>query len=56
MSLNSKDHLPWYLEPTDKCEKCGKPTEGGYCDCMIVDGVFKGDWWNRKKKDSQTQK
>lgn len=28
-----------------QCVNCGRPTEGGYCDCMIVDGVFKGAWW-----------
>ncbi|WP_214780769.1 hypothetical protein [Exiguobacterium sp. s22] len=28
-----------------KCVNCGRPTEGGYCDCMIVYGVFKGAWW-----------
>lgn len=28
-----------------KCEYCNNETHGGYCDCMIVDGEFKGKWW-----------
>jgi hypothetical protein len=28
-----------------KCENCGSEKHGGYCDCMIVDGEFKGAWW-----------
>ncbi len=29
------------------CENCGRLTEGGYCDCMIVDGEFKGAHWRK---------
>lgn len=32
------------------CSNCGKETNGGYCDCMIVDGEFKGAWWGEDKK------
>jgi len=28
-----------------KCEYCNNETHGGYCDCMIVDGEFRGKWW-----------
>ena len=37
------------------CENCGRLTEGGYCDCMIVNGEFKGAHW-RKEDDNMTQK
>lgn len=30
------------------CSKCGRETHGGFCDCMIVDGEFKGEWWRDK--------
>jgi hypothetical protein len=32
------------------CQNCGKETHGGYCDCMIVDGEFKGAWWEKTGK------
>lgn len=31
-----------------KCENCGMETHGGYYDCMIVNGEFKGAWWREK--------
>ena len=32
------------------CSNCGSETHGGYCDCMIVDGEFKGTWWEDAEK------
>ncbi|WP_214783273.1 hypothetical protein [Exiguobacterium sp. s183] len=29
------------------CPNCFLPTHGGFCDCMIVDGEFKGAWWQK---------
>lgn len=33
-----------------KCSNCGRETHGGYCDCMIVNGEFKGAYWDKKGK------
>lgn len=30
---------------TMECSNCGQATHGGYCECMIIDGEFKGAWW-----------
>jgi hypothetical protein len=35
------------------CENCGSETHGGYCDCMIVDGEFKGAWWKEVKEENK---
>lgn len=34
------------------CPNCGRETHGGYCDCMIVNGEFKGAWWRKENKQN----
>ncbi|WP_257152586.1 hypothetical protein [Bacillus sp. AFS059628] len=39
-----------------KCENCDSETPGGYCDCMIVDGDFKGTWWLEENDNEEMKR
>ncbi|WP_312085180.1 hypothetical protein [Exiguobacterium sp.] len=35
-----------------ECSNCGSQTHGGYCNCMIIEGEFKGAWWLEASKEA----